>query len=82
MILGDIKEAGADLVYGRINWVGSVWGRISRPQVRLVVHLPAGLNLIVVGTQGRFSDGDHVNVPASHPDRSWGIGEQERTNIQ
>jgi hypothetical protein len=54
MVLGDIKEAGADLVYGRISWVGWVWGRISRPQVRLVLHLPEGLKLIVVGTQGRL----------------------------
>ena len=50
MLLGDIKEAGADLVYGKINWVGLDWGRISLPQVRLVLHLPEGLNLIVVGT--------------------------------
>jgi hypothetical protein len=29
-------------------------GRISRPQVRLVLHLPDGLNLIILGTQGAF----------------------------
>ena len=77
MVLGDIKEAGADLVYGRINWDGLVWGRISRPQVCLLLRLPEGLNLIVVGTQGRFSDGDHVNVPGSHPDRSSDKAETE-----
>jgi hypothetical protein len=26
------------------------------------------------GTQGRFDDLDHLSVPASHPDRFWGIG--------
>jgi hypothetical protein len=71
MVPDDIKEAGADLVYVRMNWIGWVWTRISHPQLRLALHLPEGLNLIVLGTQGRFSDGDHVNVPANHTDRSW-----------
>ena len=53
MVLGGIKGAGADLVYGRINWVCWVWRRISRPQLCLVLDLPEGLNLIVGGTQGR-----------------------------
>jgi len=51
MVLGDIKGVGSDLVYVRINWVGLVWGRISHPQLRLVLHLPEGLTLIVAGTQ-------------------------------
>ena len=40
-----------------------------------------GLNLIVLGTQGRVSDGDQVNLPASHPDRSWGISNQKMTKL-
>ncbi|MGO9445060.1 MAG: hypothetical protein ACLPXB_09820 [Thiobacillaceae bacterium] len=82
MVLGDIKGAGADLVYGRINWVGSVWGRIGRPQVCLVLHLPEGLNLIVLGTQGRVSDGDHVEpyLPAILIDPE-ALANQEMTRL-
>jgi hypothetical protein len=54
MVPGDIKEAGADLIYGRISWLGSVWRTIRLPQVRLFRCLLEGLNLIVLGTQGRF----------------------------
>jgi hypothetical protein len=68
--------------YGRINWVGLVWARISRPQVCLDLHLPEGLNLIVGGTQGRYWNLTFEPYQPAIPIDSGAFGNQGRANIQ